>query len=168
MVNLNKDVLFLIFKELQSDKHSLYRCLLVNRTWCEVAVSVLWKVPVRNYITHKSDHRLFYLSKSLIYLYSSDKSRGILKNRGIDVCNQKPLFDYISFWKYLNLHDLLYKIADFMKIMKVEESKIPIIKNEILKQFINGNTRFTHLYVPVGLKEQIHLVPRAGQSWWFQ
>ena len=91
MVNLNKDVLFLIFKELQSDKLSLYWCLLVNRTWCEVAVSVLWKVPVRNYITHKSDRRLFYLSKSLIYLYSSDESRDILKNHGIYVCNQKPL-----------------------------------------------------------------------------
>ena len=102
------------------------------------------------------------LSKSLIYLYcSSDESRDILKNHGIDISNRKPLFDYISFWKYLNIF-IFYKIADFMKIMKVEESKIPIIKNEILKQFINGNTRFTHLYVPVGLKEQIHLVPRAG------
>ena len=45
MLKLNKDVLFLIFEELQNDKASLLSCLLVNRTWCEIIVLILWKNP---------------------------------------------------------------------------------------------------------------------------
>ena len=38
MSKLNKDVLFLIFKELQDDKNSIHSCLLVNKTWCEIII----------------------------------------------------------------------------------------------------------------------------------
>jgi hypothetical protein len=43
MLQLNEDVLFLTFEELKDDKESLYSCLLVNRTWCEIAVPILWR-----------------------------------------------------------------------------------------------------------------------------
>ncbi|RGB25485.1 hypothetical protein C1646_771652 [Rhizophagus diaphanus] len=36
MSKLNEDVIFLILKELQNDPSSLYSCLLINRTWCEM------------------------------------------------------------------------------------------------------------------------------------
>ena len=45
MSKLNKDVLLLIFEELNSAKKHLYSCLLVNRTWCEITVPILWKNP---------------------------------------------------------------------------------------------------------------------------
>ncbi|EXX60689.1 hypothetical protein RirG_177660 [Rhizophagus irregularis DAOM 197198w] len=45
MFKLSKDILFLIFEELQDDSKSLFSCLMVNRFWCETAVPVLWRDP---------------------------------------------------------------------------------------------------------------------------
>ncbi|PKK60170.1 hypothetical protein RhiirC2_793724 [Rhizophagus irregularis] len=45
MSNLNNDILYLIFEELQDDDNTLYSCLLVNKTWCETTVPILWKDP---------------------------------------------------------------------------------------------------------------------------
>src|SRR5436190_1865913 len=43
MSKLNKDILFLIFEELQDDSKSLFSCLMVNRLWCETVIPVLWR-----------------------------------------------------------------------------------------------------------------------------
>ncbi|GES84971.1 hypothetical protein GLOIN_2v1784962 [Rhizophagus clarus] len=45
MLQLNKDILYLIFKELQNDKRSLFSCLTVDRNWCETTVPILWRNP---------------------------------------------------------------------------------------------------------------------------
>ncbi|EXX66822.1 hypothetical protein RirG_120110 [Rhizophagus irregularis DAOM 197198w] len=45
MSQLNTDILYLIFKELQYDKKSLVSCLRVNKTWCEIIIPILWKNP---------------------------------------------------------------------------------------------------------------------------
>src|SRR6266498_1559665 len=100
----NKDVLFLIFEELKNDKNSLYSCLLVNRTWCMIAIPILWKNPGQYYlITNDSKKKLF----NVILLHLSEESRDILKNQGINnpltETYQHPLFNYINFWKYLDL-----------------------------------------------------------------
>jgi hypothetical protein len=44
-LKLNHDVLYLIFKELQDDRKSLYSFLLVNKTWCEMIIPILWSNP---------------------------------------------------------------------------------------------------------------------------
>ncbi|GBC06297.1 hypothetical protein RclHR1_06750001 [Rhizophagus clarus] len=41
--------------------------------------------------------------------------------------------------------------------------EISIIQNEIIKLFINENTKFTHLYVPQGFDYQISLIPEVKQ-----
>src|SRR5204862_1714539 len=103
MSKLNKDVLFLILVELQNDRKSLYSCLLVNRTWCETTVPILWKIPGQYYPTEKAMNILF----NVIILHLSEESRNILKNQGIDFFTtrkyQRPLFNYICYWRYLNL-----------------------------------------------------------------
>ena len=43
MIKLNVDCLILLFNELQTDKNSLYSCLLVNKEWCKIVVPILWK-----------------------------------------------------------------------------------------------------------------------------
>ncbi|PKC58148.1 hypothetical protein RhiirA1_471414 [Rhizophagus irregularis] len=45
MFKLNRDILYLVFEELQNDNKTLYSCLLVNKTWCEIIVPILWKNP---------------------------------------------------------------------------------------------------------------------------
>src|SRR5436853_7499433 len=46
-------------------------------------------------------------------------------------------------------------------ILNINESIISTLKNEILKLFINENTRFTHLCVPSQFYYQIHLIHGA-------
>lgn len=43
----NKDVIYLVLKDLKYDKISLYSCLLINRTWCKMTVSILWNNPIK-------------------------------------------------------------------------------------------------------------------------
>ncbi|GET65772.1 hypothetical protein GLOIN_2v1870945 [Rhizophagus irregularis DAOM 181602=DAOM 197198] len=75
----------------------------VNRTWCEVAIPMLWKNPMQNTLSKKAESNLF----DVIFSHLSEESRNILKNRGINnliiETNQRPLFNYINFWKELNL-----------------------------------------------------------------
>jgi hypothetical protein len=43
MAQLVRNVLLLIFNELHDDLASLHSCILVNTTWCHIAVPLLWK-----------------------------------------------------------------------------------------------------------------------------
>ncbi|RGB38707.1 hypothetical protein C1646_755414 [Rhizophagus diaphanus] len=45
MSELNRDVLYLIIKELQNDKKVLVSCLLVNKMFCETTIPILWENP---------------------------------------------------------------------------------------------------------------------------
>src|SRR6266498_1625511 len=122
MLRLNEDVLILIFKELKNDKKSLYSCLLVNRTWCVTAVPILWKNPGQYCITDNSKNILF----NTIFSHLSEESRDILKNQGINdhltEIYQHPSFNYINFWKYLNL----YLIKHIIPSTNVENSDVAI------------------------------------------
>src|SRR6266496_3158471 len=138
MLKLNKDVLFLISENLQDDSISLYSCLLVNKIWCEATVSILWKIPGRTLLTEKAERILF----NVILSHLSEDSINHLKNQGINLIkkiSQRPLFNYISLWRYLNLQ-LLENMM--IKLEDIKESEISIIRDELLKLFINKNTRF--------------------------
>src|SRR6266536_5673574 len=129
MLYVNKDVLLLILEELQDDNKSLYSCLLVNRAWCETTVSILWKIPGRIHLTGEAESKLF----NVILLHLSEESRDNLRNQGIDLFTetyQPPLFNYISFWRHLNLQLLKSMIKN--KSKSFEKSKISVIRNEIL------------------------------------
>ncbi|RIA79724.1 hypothetical protein C1645_840064 [Glomus cerebriforme] len=120
MPELNKDVLHLIFQEFQDNRYTLISCLLVNKTWCDVIVPILWKNPLK---FARRDQLLF----NVIISHSSDKQKNKLKDQGFDFLTnsyQKPLFNYTSFCKDLNL----YEFEDL---------------------FINNNnTKVTHFYMP--------------------
>ncbi|GBC05418.1 hypothetical protein RclHR1_06210003 [Rhizophagus clarus] len=157
MLHLNKDVLFLIFEELKNDKKTLYSCILVNRTWCVIAIPILWKNPLQTTLTEKAGRILF----SVIFSHLSEESRNILKNQGInniitEKC-QRPLFNYISFWKELNLTFL--ERINFSK--NIGKSNVSIVRNEILKLFINRNTKFLELCIPRNFCYQLHNFPGA-------
>src|SRR4051812_34191487 len=98
MLRFNKDVLFLTLKELQNDGKSLHSCLLVDRTWCETAIPILWKNPSKFCLNNNASNILF----NVILLHLSEESTENLKNQKIDIfteTHQRPLFNYISFWK---------------------------------------------------------------------
>ncbi|EXX63403.1 hypothetical protein RirG_152670 [Rhizophagus irregularis DAOM 197198w] len=81
MSKLNKDILFLLFEELQDDSKSLFSCLMVNRLWCETVIPILWRNPW-NY--HE------FLTRLGIQLLS--------------ISCQSLLFDYLSFCRSINVN----------------------------------------------------------------
>src|SRR5205814_8120500 len=91
MSKLNKDVLFLLFEELQDDSKSLFSCLLVNKLWCETVVPILWRNPWCYYYNTRSS--LYYI----ITFYLPDNVKEFLTRQGIQlpsVPTQPLLFDY--------------------------------------------------------------------------
>ena len=103
---LNNDVLYLIFKELQGDEMSLYSCLLVNKTWCETTIPILWRNPWKCLKDRRS--KKVWVLLNVIISYLSDESKSKLREYfSLTNSYPKPLFDYISFCKHLNLEIIL-------------------------------------------------------------
>src|SRR5687767_9335537 len=101
MSKLNKDILFLLFEELQNDSKSLFSCLLVNKLWCETVIPILWRDPWRyedniNYIKNNSLYRIITLSLP-------NDIKEFLTNQGIPISHQLLSFDYLSFCKSINV-----------------------------------------------------------------
>ena len=44
---LNDDIIFEVIEQLKNDSFSSFNCLLVNKRWCRIVVSILWKNPFR-------------------------------------------------------------------------------------------------------------------------
>ncbi|GES90041.1 hypothetical protein GLOIN_2v1877952 [Rhizophagus clarus] len=159
MSKLNRDILYLIFEELQDDKKTLYSSLSIDKTCCEIIVPILWRNPWK-YLTKEN---IFILFK-IVISHLTDESKNNLKAHGIDfstISYQKLLFNYISFCKHLDLN----AIDSVIRIVKrhYSNSTFEILKNEIYNLFINENTKFTHLYLPKRFDYQIHLIPGAEQ-----
>ncbi|CAB4477698.1 unnamed protein product [Rhizophagus irregularis] len=101
MSKLNKDILFLIFEELQDDSKSLFSCLLVNRLWCETVVPVLWRNPWSySSINYSNKRNLF----AVIACYLFDDIKEFITEQGIQLPSRKSLsFDYLSFCRSINV-----------------------------------------------------------------
>jgi len=124
MLKLIRDVLYLIFKELQDDKKTLHSCLLVNKTWCEIIVPILWK---NSWIYSRGKEKLLL---SVIIQHLSNEFKNYIMSRGINILKnyyKKPLFDYINFCKYLNI----YEIEGMINTVINEKSDVSIIQNVI-------------------------------------
>jgi hypothetical protein len=154
MVELYRDILYLILKELQNDKKALCSCLLVSKTWCEIIIPFLWKNPWK--YLGKGNEKL--LSSIIISHLSDDTKDNLIQHLNFFKSSyKKPLFDYISFCKHLNLIEIRRIMYDYTE----KNYENPVIKNVILNLFINENRKFTHLYIPHQFDFQIHLIPEA-------
>ncbi|CAG8719956.1 uncharacterized protein OCT59_015880 [Rhizophagus irregularis] len=175
MSNLNKDILLYIFEELFEDKNSLYSCLRVNRLWCETAVTILWKDPwifLNRTLTLKLQKRanIFF---NIIFLNLSEESKNYLLSEGIDIfkdlsLQKSPLFDYISFIKYIknqycymtingkNIYDILFK-NDY------NDSQRFILEKEIYKLFVSKCSRIKYLDI-TDFKHPLYEFPGSEKS----
>ncbi|EXX53059.1 uncharacterized protein OCT59_029381 [Rhizophagus irregularis] len=150
MCKLNRDILYLIFKELQDDKKTLISCLTVNKIWCETTVPILWKNPWK-FLKGKK------LLLNVIISHLSDESRNSLSINYL-INYQKPFFNYIRFCRHLNINNL-NEIIDTIELDDVDDYST--IRKEIFGLFINENTRLTHLYIPYQFDYQINLISGA-------
>ncbi|GBB91006.1 hypothetical protein RclHR1_01810009 [Rhizophagus clarus] len=154
MSKLNRDIIYLILQELQEDKKSLYSCISVDKTWCEIIIPILWSNPWK-YLKIENYKLLF----NVIISHSSNNFKNNFSNQKFNFLKdsyQKPLFNYLNFCKHLNLSEINRLINSLF-----EGYEISTIRNEILNLFVNENTKFTHLYLPYRFDYQIHLIPGA-------
>src|SRR3990170_7227262 len=105
MSKLNKDILFLLFEELQNDSKSLFSCLLVNKLWCETVIPILWRNPwyYKDNINYREKSSLY----RIITFSLPNDIKEFLTNQGIQlfpISHQSLLFDYLSFCKSININ----------------------------------------------------------------
>ncbi|GBC03278.1 hypothetical protein RclHR1_05050003 [Rhizophagus clarus] len=161
MSKLNRDVLYSIFEKLKDDKKALYSCLTVNRTWCKIIIPIFWKDPWKQLYTREA-MKLSSLF-DVIISHLSDESRKNISGKFLKNY-KKPLFDYISFCKNLNLSELkrIMNVAIDSNLQDDDDDYL-FYKGEIYKLFINNKTKFTQLYLPREFSDQIHLIPGAKE-----
>src|SRR5687767_12998830 len=108
MSKLNHDILSIIFEKLSNTGYYLLRCLLVNKFWCEIAVPILWRCPIKYFTDDDFDNAERRKSLfSMIILHLPETSSKLLLNENINIISveqqeQKLTFDYVSFCKYIN------------------------------------------------------------------
>ncbi|CAB4414815.1 unnamed protein product [Rhizophagus irregularis] len=160
MSNLNVDILFLIFEELQYDsstrniRNTLYSCLLVNKTWCSVIIPILWKNPWSDNTSNKN-----VIISHLSNEAKENLSNQIKNGKNASTILQRPLYNYVSFCKYLDFYYLDKLLFHYTR--NIERSKKSFIADEILKLFINKNSKFTHLKITSCNYDEIFLIPGA-------
>nr|CAG8506898.1 5595_t:CDS:1 [Entrophospora candida]CAG8585288.1 16034_t:CDS:1 [Entrophospora candida] len=93
-----------IFEYLNDDKNTLHSSLLVNRHWCQEAVSILWRSPNA------------HMSKQLVEVYISclsDEEKQVLNDHGLNLppsTLSRPTFDYAKYLRVLHIGGLYHHL----------------------------------------------------------
>ncbi|KAF0488812.1 hypothetical protein F8M41_022177 [Gigaspora margarita] len=136
-----------ILNNLDKEIRSLYSCALVSRHWCEMSIPIIWRNPFSFYV-----FKPMFIS---IYISSfedleEDDVKSILKEYGIHINFQNPLFHYVRFLEILGLDRLNYGVDRWISIhLHDKEQDIEQLKyhvaNLLLKIFIKGGVTLSEL-----------------------
>ncbi|PKC58446.1 hypothetical protein RhiirA1_541068 [Rhizophagus irregularis] len=148
MSKLNKDILFLIFEELQDDSTLLFSCLMVNRIWCETVIPILWRKPWHYAIDY---HKKFSLH-SILTSYLSNDIKEFLTKKGIQISGQSLAFDYLSFCRSIDIKI----INDIISIGSSLEYNQFLLQEEIYSLLIKKCPEIKYLNI-CGAYEIVHL-----------
>ncbi|CAG8635639.1 13802_t:CDS:1 [Funneliformis mosseae] len=124
---LPADCLNEIFEYLAEDKISLRSCLLVNRSWCEVAVRIFWRnIFSIQYYLHHREHIPFATLGTIIACLPSESKDLLYNINGIVVPTptlNPPIFNYLSFVKVLSICTIGQIIEDALKKQHISSSQ---------------------------------------------
>src|SRR6266542_1631229 len=148
MPELNKDILFLIFEELQDDSKSLFSCLMVNRLWCETVIPILWRNLWRYTISYDDKVSLYYI---ITFFLSDDIKEFLTKQHP-----QSILFDYLSFCRSINV-DILNTIISIGSSSLYNQF---LLQREIYSLLIKKCPELKYLDIG-SIKHQIFYFPEA-------
>ncbi|GES83043.1 hypothetical protein GLOIN_2v1764798 [Rhizophagus clarus] len=145
--NLPSDCIEEILKSLyrENDQASLYSWTLVNRSWCQVAISLLWSHPFKNMKFNGSDNEKGYLIIRTYISCLSDEATQQLIDEGHKIKNTKTLFDYPTYLKELHIGNLQLSIGqwwekttDYMLKHKAQFQTVESLISEMLFNKCNG------------------------------
>ncbi|GES75929.1 hypothetical protein GLOIN_2v1870025 [Rhizophagus clarus] len=130
MSKLNKDILFLIFEELQEDSKSLFSCLMVNK-FCKSPLFIIFSYylfdDIKEFITEQGIQLIPIIHKSLLFDYLSfcksinvNTIRSIISIGSTLVYNQFSmqeefyfLYEKMSGLKYFDMRSIKHQIFYF-------------------------------------------------------
>jgi hypothetical protein len=151
MSKLNKDVLFLLFEELQNNSKCLFSCLMVNRIWCETAIPVLWRNPWCYSFNYQNKNSLY----SIITSYLSDDIKKFLtrKGLGIQISGQSLTFDYLSFCRSIDIkiiNDVISigSSSEYIQFLLQEEIYSFLIRKCSEIKYLNMYGTYDIVYLP--------------------
>ncbi|RGB37362.1 hypothetical protein C1646_756988 [Rhizophagus diaphanus] len=149
MSKLNKDILFLIFEELQDNSKFLFSCLMVNRIWCETVVPILWRNPWRYAINYYEKKSLY----SIVSSYLSNDIKESLTRKGVKITGQSLVFDYLTFCKSINVRtiDAIISIgssSEYNQFLLQEEIYSLLIKKCPEIMYLNICDTYEIVYLP--------------------
>ncbi|PKK77468.1 hypothetical protein RhiirC2_771301 [Rhizophagus irregularis] len=130
MTKLIDDILLLILTELRFDPASLYSCILVNRTWCCLAIPILWKYFFYSYnpYAHKKESRK-KLYNVIFQFLPKEKLSELNINLPSNPISNKLLFNYMDFFTHLSP----IWIEDMVQLSFKKDS--PSVYKKILLEF---------------------------------
>ncbi|RGB31129.1 hypothetical protein C1646_764453 [Rhizophagus diaphanus] len=159
---LVKDVLVLIFTELLDDLDSLHSCSLVNKTWCELAMPLLWKDSYQCPYKYKKESREKYYN-IIAHFLPNNPEDPLPQNKIVLPLNKFPKGPMLEYMNYIALFTPAC-IEDMVKLTindEVEDSKYKkkILERELYKlSFIKcRNVKDFHWCT----KEKLNLYPNA-------
>src|SRR5581483_218656 len=129
----------------ENDRASLYSWTLVNRSWCQVAISLLWSHPFSNMNLERIDNEAGYLLIRTYISCLSDDSRQQLIEEGHNIKKSKTLFDYPTYLKELHIGNVQASVAqwwdkatDYRLKQKAQFETVESLMLEMLLTKCNG------------------------------
>ncbi|GBC30466.2 hypothetical protein GLOIN_2v722955 [Rhizophagus irregularis DAOM 181602=DAOM 197198] len=127
---LPDECLLEIFKYI--DEKSLYSLLLVNRTWCRISISLLWKKPFKENQTNEHFKVILplisYLDKEIRNSLKIEENNKTKTNN----IQEKPTFNYVSFIKELDYTNMCYQAITCLKKLRNNPKDYSIMNDNYL------------------------------------
>ncbi|RIA85122.1 hypothetical protein C1645_782629 [Glomus cerebriforme] len=114
---LNLDCIINLLEFLDNDPATLFACALVNRGWCKIALSILWRDPWK-YKKSSQLSRNKKIQMISIFLESLPQhylNKLIEKKMGIPIVPRKTLFDYAKFIRYIRIRSLEWHLTKWVQ-----------------------------------------------------
>ncbi|RIA86693.1 hypothetical protein C1645_828921 [Glomus cerebriforme] len=130
-----------IIQNLRNDIKSLYSCILVNRFLCRLAIPLLWEDPFS--IKYQENLSCHFIDIYFLLLNENDKNEiKNIKYSKFDSYLHKPLFNYPSLIKTLNLYRMKLHIVNWLNSTSYNTA---LISNSNQKSSYNPLTLINHL-----------------------
>ncbi|CAG8465073.1 6284_t:CDS:1 [Ambispora gerdemannii] len=148
---LPPDCLYEIFKKLEDDKQTLFRCMLGNREWCCQIVPILWSYPFRSL---SSGSQILIIPSFINCLNEQEKIA--LVNLDISLKASKrsrPVFEYSTFIKEINVEKLENSVEKWLKLSFPREteavlwSKVISVSKKFFQLIFRTSTAFENLHI---------------------
>lgn len=114
------DCLQEIFQYLENDIKSLYHCMFVNRTWCRIIISLLWRRPFE-YSGPKSTRRYSELVRTYITCLPNNSKKKIYETGYNIHLHPRPLFPYHKYLRELDCEKLDEAVEEWINRFGLEE-----------------------------------------------